>query len=143
MRFTARIGLIAPSLAVTMLVAGVVFSLWVTMSGGLPGAAQNGIWTFRRIEGLIRFYVFVTASYAWLPVLIFISICEIFNLRSKFVYLMFWQLPLAITLFIGAVENGAQILKWQAFVSLGLPALIGSYVYWLIAGRHAGAWREN
>jgi len=89
----------------------------------------------------------VTPFYVFAPSFIAILIAEMFSLRSVLYYTLAGGLIGALAYFmtdVGARTKGAgtvaplmQELQW-----LAAAGIVAGFVYWLIAGRGAGKWRE-
>jgi hypothetical protein len=67
------------------------------------------------------------------PTIIFIPIVEFISARNPWPYLIFSSAcGLALSFFFGA---------WQLYLVGVLGGIVAGFVYWFIAGRHAGLWR--
>lgn len=79
---------------------------------------------------------------AAIPFLIAIIVAEIFNIRSALAYLLF-----GVALGLLATLGDAGYMPW---LKLGsgtilnvITGAVAGLVYWLIAGRRAGLWKEG
>lgn len=71
--------------------------------------------------------------YSLVPALILISAAEIFSWRRLWVYLVGWVL-----IFAALTLSDLLPLSPAAKMTVNLSALLGGFIYWVIAGRHAG-----
>jgi hypothetical protein len=109
-------------------------------------ATSNGFNTdFSMPYGDFYFWVFLGAALTWstifffwssLPILICVLITEAFSIRSILAY--------AVAGGVGGALYGVGFLTGiqNAVQSSAAAGIMGGLVYWLVAGRNAGAWRE-
>ncbi|MBK1864919.1 hypothetical protein [Taklimakanibacter albus] len=71
--------------------------------------------------------------FSLVPTLILISTAEIFSWRRLWVYLVGWVL-----IFAALTLSDLLPLSPAAKMTANLSALLGGFIYWVIAGRHAG-----
>jgi hypothetical protein len=91
-------------------------------------------------------FIFVS-GFAFLPALVMVLVTEAFSIRSILfyalggalfglgVYLMFTQFDMSAMTFVGVERRELEVMTGAGVVA-GL-------VYWCIAGRRAGVWREG
>jgi hypothetical protein len=108
-------------------------------------AASNGFNDdFPMAYGDFFFWAFFVAALTWstifffwssLPILIGVLVAEAFSIRSALIY--------AVVGGIGGALYGLGFLVGiqNAIQSSAAAGIMGGLVYWLIAGRNAGAWR--
>lgn len=103
---------------------------------------------WRGISAILITYGTLIATYAFLPVTIAIAIAEWCAIRSLPAHLFAGAI-------IGFISTGTLGRFWPAFNPLGMPpqgladillvvaaGIVAALVYWLVAGRQAGNWRN-
>src|SRR5262249_59215588 len=83
---------------------------------------------------------------ALLPAMIIALITEAFNIRSALAYAVGGGL-VGLACYLGLVPFDTDTLRFEGIVQRHLEIMTGAgivagIVYWMIAGRSAGAWRE-
>jgi len=82
------------------------------------------------------------SGYALLPSMLIVALAEGFQLRSAFFYaLAGGALALVLTFGSDFAINISPIFARDREIMVGAGILAG-FIYWAIAGRHAGAWRK-
>jgi hypothetical protein len=90
-------------------------------------------------------FIFVS-GFALLPALVVVLITEAFSIRSALVYAIGGAL-VGVACYLGLVPFDPATLHFDGIVRRHLEimtgaGILGGMVYWLIAGRNAGAWRD-
>ena len=135
------IGFAAASFAAAVIMSiGIVAPLWA--AAALTGYERESLWIATWVTS------FIVAGFAFLPAFLVMLIAESFKLRS----ILFYALAgAAIGLMYSPI--GAGVAQWwidfndqvisRRPVELMVAAGIGGgIVYWAIAGRNAGKWRD-
>ncbi|MBB1089934.1 hypothetical protein HUU61_01405 [Rhodopseudomonas palustris] len=90
-------------------------------------------------------FIFVS-GFALLPALIVVLVTEAFAIRSALVYAI-GGAAVGVACYLGLVPFDPATLQFDGIVRRHLEimtgaGIIGGLVYWLIAGRNAGLWRD-
>ncbi|WJR78535.1 hypothetical protein [Bradyrhizobium sp. NP1] len=90
-------------------------------------------------------FIFVS-GFALLPAMIVAAITEAFSIRSLLAYAVGGGL-VGLACYLGLVPFDTDTLQFEGIVRRHLEIMTGAgivagLVYWMIAGRNAGAWRE-
>jgi len=90
-------------------------------------------------------FIFIS-GFALLPAMIIALITEAFNIRSALAYAVGGGL-VGLACYLGLVPFDTDTLRFEGIVQRHLEIMTGAgivagIVYWMIAGRSAGAWRE-
>ena len=90
-------------------------------------------------------FIFIS-GFALLPAMIVAAITEAFYVRSALAYAVGGGL-VGLACYLGLVPFDTETLRFDGIVRRHLEIMIGAgiaagVVYWMIAGRTAGAWRE-
>ncbi len=122
--------------------------LGLVAAGATFLATSNGFNTdFNSMpDGDFYFWVFIDAALTWstifffwssLPILAAVLITEAFSIRSALIYAVAGGIGGALygVGFLASIQNAIQ--------SAAAAGIMGGLVYWLVAGRTAGAWRET
>jgi hypothetical protein len=75
--------------------------------------------------------------YAMLPAMLIIALAEGFRLRSVVIYLL-----AGAALALGSAYGWDLRLLRSPYDDLAAVGIVGGFVYWVLAGRNAGAWRR-
>ncbi|MFB9266230.1 hypothetical protein ACFFWD_24275 [Bradyrhizobium erythrophlei] len=100
----------------------------------------------RAIDVVLGFGFIFISGFALLPALIVVLITEAFYIRSVLAYAVGGAL-VGAACYLGLVPFDPDTLRFEGIVRRHLEIMTGAgivagLVYWLIAGRSAGAWRE-
>ncbi|MEQ8655865.1 MAG: hypothetical protein RIC24_00990 [Hyphomicrobiales bacterium] len=125
----------------------IVAFLFAVLAAGLVGTFA----LYRGLEGdeaYQAFYwgtailaVFAVAHTAFVPSAIVVLITELFRLRGVVVFALFGAL---IGLYCAVEALGPQVhFSDQRVLIAAAAGIVGGFVYWFIAGRTAGAYRER
>ena len=121
-----------------IIVAAVVFPEWSDVRLGL----DDGTFAIITTIG----FVFVS-GFALLPALIAAVITEGFSIRSVLVYAVSGAAVGAVC-YLGMTNFDAATMSFNGLIRRELEVMTGAgviagLVYWMIAGRNAGRWRET
>ncbi|ABD04804.1 conserved hypothetical protein [Rhodopseudomonas palustris HaA2] len=137
--FAIAFGFLFASLAAGLVVVGtMLFPELSDLAGGpLDPDALNIVLGFG--------FIFVS-GFALLPALIIVLVTEAFSIRSALVYAIGGGL-VGVGCYLGLVPFDPGTLQFDGIVRRHLEimtgaGIIGGLVYWLIAGRNAGLWRD-
>lgn len=148
MALLGRIFVILFTLWLATMAAGIVWSIgllgaqWPAMSGG--PAERVVFWGAAFIASGI------TASLLFLPMLIAVVLAEAFAVRSLLIN-VFGAVALALLAYQGAgfgrsgeesIDRAPPLVSREFEIAAAAGATFG-LIYWLIAGRKAGRWRER
>ncbi len=133
------IGLLLACLAAGMvIVLAILFPDWSDMALGQidPDA----------IDVMFGFGFIFVSGFALLPALLVVLITEAFNIRGALTYAIGGALT-GLACYLGLVPFDPATMSFDGVVRRHLEIMMGAgvvagAVYWLIAGRKAGAWRE-
>jgi hypothetical protein len=145
MSFISRFFVILFSLVFAILAAGIALAIGV-MAPELFSVSSDPIEKFMFFAAAFFATSFVGAT-AFVPAVILAAIGEAFDIRTIFYYAIGGGLIAAIAWYSSDIsvrlENTTDIspVIWglQLVVSAGI---IGGFVYWLLAGRKAGLWKN-
>jgi hypothetical protein len=95
---------------------------------------------------LVGFGLIFVSGFALIPAMIVVLITEAFNIRGALTYAVGGGL-VGLACYLGLVPFDPDTLSFEGIVRRHLEIMTGSgivagVVYWIIAGRNAGAWRE-
>jgi hypothetical protein len=98
------------------------------------------------IDILLGFGFIFISGFALLPALVIVAITEAFYIRSALAYAVGGGL-VGLACYLGLVPFNPDSLQFEGIVRRHLEIMTGAgivagFVYWLIAGRTAGAWRH-
>jgi hypothetical protein len=137
--FVIVIGFLAACLVAGMIVVGaVLFPEFSDLgTGPIDSSALNVVIGFG--------FIFVS-GFALLPAMIVAAITEAFYIRSALAYAAGGAV-VGLACYLGLVPFDSDTLRFEGIVRRHLEIMTGAgivagVVYWLIAGRNAGAWRE-
>jgi hypothetical protein len=137
--FAIAFGFLFASLAAGLVVVGtMLFPEFADIAGGpLDPDALNIVLGFG--------FIFVS-GFALLPALVVVLVTEAFSIRSALAYAIGGAL-VGVGCYLGLVPFDPGTLRFDGIVRRHLEimtgaGIIGGLVYWLIAGRNAGLWRD-
>jgi len=122
----------------TIVVCAVLFPEFSDLgSGPIDQGALNVVLGFG--------FIFIS-GFALLPAMIMAAITEAFYIRSALTYAVGGGL-VGLACYLGLVPFDPEMLRFDGIVRRHLEIMTGAgivagVVYWMIAGRNAGAWRE-
>ena len=145
MSFFVRLFVVFFSLIFALLAAGIALAIGV-MAPELLSASSDPIEKF----AFFAFAFFSTSfagAYAFVPALILIAIAETFDIRSIFYYAIGGGVIAALAWYGADISMQMENTTDISPVGYGLQlvsaaGIIGGFVYWLLAGRKAGVWKN-
>ena len=137
--FVILFGFLAACLVAGIIVVGAVL---VPEFSGF-GTAPNDQGALNIVLG---FGFIVISGFALVPAMIVVAITEAFYVRSALTYATGGALA-GLACYLGLVPFDPATLQFEGVVRRHLEIMTGAgivagMVYWMIAGRNAGAWRE-
>src|SRR3984893_14748006 len=137
--FVILFGFFAACLVAGMIVvAAVLFPEFSDLGGGTVDPAVLDI--------VLGFGFIFISGFALLPALIVVLITEAFYIRSVLAYAVGGGV-VGLACYLGLVPFDPDTLRFDGIVRRHLEIITGAgtvagFVYWMTAGRNAGAWRE-
>jgi hypothetical protein len=137
--FVVLFGFLAACFVAGMIVVGAVLYPEISDLGGAP--IDQGA-----LDILLGFGFIFLSGFALLPALIVVLITEAFYIRSILAYAVGGAL-VGAACYLGLVPFDPQTMQFDGIVRRHLEIMTGAgivagLIYWMIAGRTAGAWRE-
>jgi hypothetical protein len=137
--FVILIGFLAACLVAGMIVVGAV--LFPEFSDLGAGPIDQGT-----LDIILGFGFIFISGFALLPALIIAAVTEAFYIRSSLAYAVGGGL-VGLACYLGLVPFDPGTMRFEGIVRRHLEIMTGAgivagLVYWMIAGRNAGAWRE-
>ena len=137
--FVILLGFLAASLVAGAIVVGAV--LFPALSDFADGPIDPSA-----LNIMLGFGFIFVSGFALLPALIVVAITEAFYIRSVLAYAVGGGL-VGLACYLGLVPFDPETLRFDGIVRRHLEIMTGAgivagLVYWLVAGRNAGAWRE-
>ena len=133
------LALLAACLAAGMIVVGAVL---------FPEFAELGTEPIDpgALDVVLGFGFIFVSGFALLPALVVVAVTEAFYVRSALTYAVGGGL-VGLACYLGLVPFDPDTLRFDGIVRRHLEIMTGAgivagLVYWLLAGRNAGAWRE-
>ena len=137
--FVIAIGFLFASIAAGLVVVGMLLfpELTEIADGPIDPDALNIMMGFG--------FIFVS-GFALLPALVVVLITEAFSIRSALAYAIGGAL-VGVACYLGLVPFDPATLHFDGIIRRHLEimtgaGIVGGMVYWLVAGRNAGAWRD-
>jgi hypothetical protein len=137
--FVILFGFLAACLVAGMIVVGAVLYPEFSDFGSTPidPDALNVVLCFG--------FIFVS-GFALLPAMIVAAITEAFSIRGALAYAVGGAI-IGLACYLGLVPFDPETLRFEGIVRRHLEimtgaGIVGGVVYWMIAGRNAGSWRE-
>src|SRR6201747_41952 len=137
--FVILFGFLAACLVAGMIVVGaVLFPEFSDLGSGPVDPAALDI--------VLGFGFIFVSGFALLPAMIVVAITEAFYIRSVLAYAVGGGL-VGLACYLGLVPFDTATLRFDGIVRRHLEIMTGAgivagFVYWMIAGRNAGAWRH-
>jgi hypothetical protein len=137
--FVILFGFLAASLVAGMIVVGaIMFPEFSDLGAGPvdPGA----------LNVLLGFGFIFVSGFALLPAAIVVAITEAFYIQGALTYAVGGGI-VGLACYLGLVPFDSETLRFEGIVRRHLEIMTGAgivagVVYWMIAGRNAGAWRK-
>lgn len=144
MHLIGRIIVILFAFCVACMVGGTI----VTFAILFPelSAMDTGIIDPNVINILVGFGFIFFSGFALVPALIVVVITEAFNIRSVIAYALGGAI-VGLACYLGLIPYDTTTMTFDGIVRRHLEVMTGAgivagLIYWLIAGRKAGAWRQ-
>jgi hypothetical protein len=133
------LGFLAACLVAGMMVIGAVLFPELSDLGADP--IDQGV-----LDIVLGFGFIFVSGFALLPAMIVALITEAFYVRGVLTYAVGGGL-VGLACYLGLVQFDTETLRFEGIVRRHLEIMTGAgivagLVYWMIAGRNAGAWRE-
>jgi hypothetical protein len=137
--FVILFGFLIACLAAGMIVVGAV--LFPEFSDLGTGPIDPGAFNI-----LVGFGFIFVSGFALLPALIVVMITEAFYVRGVLTYAVGGGL-VGLACYLGLIPFDPDTLRFDGIVRRHLEIMTGAgivagFIYWMIAGRNAGAWRQ-
>ena len=137
--FVILFAFLAACFVAGMIVVGAVLYPEISDLGGAP--IDQGA-----INILLGFGFIFLSGFALLPALVVVLITEAFYIRSVLAYAVGGAI-VGAACYLGLIPFDTETLQFDGIIRRHLEIMTGAgivagLVYWLIAGRTAGAWRE-
>jgi hypothetical protein len=137
--FIIFFGFLAACLVAGVMVVGAV--LFPELSDLGTGSIDQGA-----LDIMLGFGFIFVSGFALLPAMIIALITEAFYIRGALTYAVGGGL-VGLACYLGLVQFDTETLRFEGIVRRHLEIMTGAgivagLVYWMIAGRNAGAWRE-
>ncbi len=137
--FVILFGFLAACLAAGMIVVGAV--LFPEFSDLGTGPIDPGA-----LNIVLGFGFIFVSGFALLPAMLVVALTEAFYIRGALTYAAGGGV-VGLACYLGLVPFDAETLRFEGVVRRHLEIMTGAgivagLVYWMIAGRNAGAWRE-
>ena len=136
------------AIAFGFLFAGMVAGLIVVGAIMFPevSSLDTGMIDPNAINILLGFGFIFVSGFALLPALIVVVITETFNIRSALAYGIGGAV-VGLACYLGLVPFDTATMQFSGIVHRHLEVMtgagiVGGLIYWLVAGRNAGRWRE-
>jgi hypothetical protein len=144
MSLIGRLFVILFGFCVACLVAGaiVVFAvLFPELS-----ALDTGVIDPNALNIILGFSFIFVSGFALLPATIVVAITEAFSIRSVLAYAL-GGAAVGLACYLGLVPFDTDTLRFDGIVRRHLEVMtgagiVGGLIYWVVAGRNAGRWRE-
>jgi hypothetical protein len=137
--FVILFGFLAACLVAGMIVVGaVLFPDFSDFGDGMIDQSAVNI--------VLGFGFIFISGFALLPAMIVAAITEAFHIRGVLTYAVGGAV-VGLACYLGLVPFDTETLRFEGIVRRHLEIMTGAgivagLVYWMIAGRNAGAWRE-
>jgi hypothetical protein len=143
--FVTRFFVILFSLIFALLAAGIALAVGV-MAPELVAMSSDPIEKFQFFAVAFFSVSFVGAT-AFVPAVILVAIAETFDIRSIFYYAIGGGLIAAVVWYMSDISPQLENTTDLSPIGYGLQlvaaaGIIGGFVYWLLAGRKAGMWKN-
>jgi hypothetical protein len=137
--FVILFGFLFASAVAGLIVVGAILYPELSDIGGAP-VDQNAL------NVILGFGFIFVSGFALLPALIVVLVTEAFYIRSALAYAL-GGAAVGLACYLGLVPFDPATMRFDGIVRRHLEimtgaGIVGGLVYWLIAGRNAGAWRE-
>ena len=137
--FVILFGFFAACLVAGMVVVGAV--LFPALSDFADGPIDPNA-----LNIVLGFGFIFVSGFALLPAMVVAATTEAFSIRGALTYAVGGAV-IGLACYLGMVPFDTETLRFEGIVRRHLEimtgaGIVGGVVYWMIAGRNAGAWRE-
>ncbi|NVN88389.1 MAG: hypothetical protein HXX15_20105 [Rhodopseudomonas sp.] len=137
--FVIAFGFIIASMAAGIVVVGAV--LYPEFSEISAGPVDQDA-----LNILLGFGFIFVSGFALLPALIVVVVTEAFYIRSALAYAL-GGAAVGLACYLGLIPFDPATMRFDGIIRRHLEimtgaGILGGVIYWMIAGRNAGAWRE-
>jgi len=137
--FVVLVAFLAACLAATIVAMG----SWLFLDFGAGGAALDET----TLNILIGVSFIVMSGFALVPAMVALLITEAFSIRSALAYAVGGGLS-GLACYLALIPFDTATMRFEGIVRHHLEIMTGAgivagAVYWMIAGRNAGAWRRG
>jgi hypothetical protein len=144
MRLIGRLIAIAFGFLIACLVAGAIVVFAVLFPE--ISALETGVIDPNAINILLGFGFIFVSGFALLPALIVVAITESLSIRGVLAYALGGGV-VGLACYLGLVPFDTESWRFAGIVRRHLEVMtgagiVGGLIYWMIAGRNAGAWRS-
>lgn len=137
--FVVFLAFLAACLAAGIIVVGAL--LFPEFSELGTGPVDDGA-----LDILLGFGFIIVSGFALVPAMLIVAITEAFYIRMPLTYAIGGGI-VGLACYLGLVPFDTETLRFEGIVRRHLEIMTGAgivagLVYWLVAGRNAGAWRK-
>jgi hypothetical protein len=137
--FVILFGFLVACLVAGMIVVGAV--LFPEFSDLGEGPVDTGAWNI-----IIGFGFIFISGFALVPAMVVAAVTEAFYIRGALTYAVGGGV-VGVACYLGLIPFNTDTLQFEGIVRRHLEIMTGAgivagMVYWMIAGRNAGAWRQ-
>ena len=109
-------------------------------------ALDTGMIDPNTINVLLGFGFIFFSGFALLPAIVVVALTETLNIRSVLAYAI-GGAAVGLACYLGLVPFDTDMMRFDGIVRRHLEVvtgagIVGGLIYWLIAGRNAGRWRQ-
>ncbi len=132
---------------IAFLAASLVAGMIVVIAFLFPELSQIGDEIDQDALNILFGFGFIFISgFALVPAMLVVAVTEAFYIRSVLAYAVGGAL-VGLACYLGLIPFDTETLRFEGIVRRHMEIMTGAgivagLVYWLIAGRNAGAWRE-
>jgi hypothetical protein len=141
MALVGRILVVLFAFAVASVAAAIALQIGIMLTfwhGRLSPDIDHGIF-----QVLVGFSFLFISLFSFLPSMIVIALAEALRLRSILFYATAGGIEaLALGYSLGLTERPVDMSEASLMQAFAASGIVAGMVYWLIAGRNAGAWSE-
>jgi len=110
-------------------------------------ALDTGMIDPNAIDTLVGFGFIFFSGFALIPALLVVIVTEAFNIRAVLAYALGGAV-VGLACYLGLIPYDPTTMRFDGIVRRHLEVMTGAgilagLIYWLIAGRNAGAWRRS
>jgi hypothetical protein len=144
MSLIGRLFVIAFAFCMACFVSGAIVVLAILFPE--LSALDTGMIDPNTINVLLGFGFIFFSGFALLPAVVVVAITELFNVRSVLAYAI-GGAAIGLACYLGLVPFDTDAMRFDGIVRRHLEVMtgagiVGGLIYWVIAGRNAGRWRQ-